>query len=163
MTPSAATRHRQASGDQTIQAREALRSSFKGLMASVRRLRGRETQRPGELSFAHYSLLFGFAHEDAPLSSRQIAEGADLSPATVTQMLETLEACGLVVRVRSAQDRRVVLTELTGAGREAISARRATLEPRFQAALSDFSAAELRTAAAVLDRLAAYHDSCCGT
>ena len=37
--------------------------SFKAAMAAVRRLRGRESQRPGELSYAQYSLLFGLATE----------------------------------------------------------------------------------------------------
>jgi hypothetical protein len=38
---------------------ERLARSFKHAMASVRRLRGRETRRPGELSDAQYGLLFG--------------------------------------------------------------------------------------------------------
>ena len=37
---------------------EQLARSFKAAMAAVRRLRGRETHRPGELSDAQYSLLF---------------------------------------------------------------------------------------------------------
>ena len=40
---------------------DELGRSFRAAMAAVRRLRGRETHRPGELSFAQYSLLFGLA------------------------------------------------------------------------------------------------------
>ena len=52
------------------QAAEQVARSFKGSMAAVRRLRGRESHRPGELSDAQYSLLFGLrdarcAHERA--------------------------------------------------------------------------------------------------
>ncbi|MFZ0970836.1 MAG: hypothetical protein WAN22_01340, partial [Solirubrobacteraceae bacterium] len=39
-------------------AAEDVARSFKRAMASVRRLRGRETHRPGELTDAQYSLLF---------------------------------------------------------------------------------------------------------
>ena len=39
-------------------------------MAAVRRLRGRETHRPGELSFAQYSLLFGLATSGELLDRR---------------------------------------------------------------------------------------------
>ena len=40
---------------------EQLGHSFKTAMAAVRRLRGRETHRPGELSYAQYALLFGLS------------------------------------------------------------------------------------------------------
>jgi DNA-binding MarR family transcriptional regulator len=131
---------------------EHLGQSFKGAMAAVRRLRGRETHRPGELSFAQYSLLFGLVDGGAR-SARELADAADLSAATVTQMLDTLAAAGLVERVRSTGDRRVVLTSLTERGSELIAARRARLQPRWRAALAEFSDEELATAAAVLDRL----------
>ena len=81
--------------------REQLGHSFKATMAAVRRLRGRETQHLGELSHAQYSLLFGLAAEPE-LSAASWRAIADLSPATVTQMLDHLEADGLVTRVRSS-------------------------------------------------------------
>jgi DNA-binding MarR family transcriptional regulator len=125
---------------------------FKATMAAVRRLRGRETHRPGELSYAQYSLLFSLAG-GATKSARELAELADLAPATVTQMLDHLVAAGLVTRVRSDEDKRIVLTSLTERGCEVIEARRGTMEPRWRAALAEFSDRELQTAAAVLDRL----------
>ncbi len=123
----------------------------------MRRLRGRETQRADELSYAQYSLLFGLA-EGPPLSSRELAVAADLAPATVTQMLDNLAAHGLVGRVRSTSDKRVVLTSLTERGRALVEERRAGFEKRWRAALADFSPDELATAAAVLDRLALMFD-----
>jgi DNA-binding MarR family transcriptional regulator len=126
--------------------------AFKAAMAAVRRLRGRETHRPGDLSYAQYSLLFSLAGGGVR-SARELAELADLSAATVTQMLDHLAAAGLVTRVRSDEDKRIVLTSLTERGCEVIEARRASMEPRWRAALTEFSDAELQTAAAVLDRL----------
>ena len=102
------------------EALDQLGRSFKGAMAAVRRLRGRETHRPGELSFAQYSLLFGLG-EAGELSVRELALAADLAPATVTQMLDSLEAAGLVERVRSQRDRRVVLISLTERGAELVA------------------------------------------
>ncbi len=139
------------------QALARLASSFKGAMGAVRRLRGRETHRPGQLSFAQYHLLFGLA-ERGELSSGELAVAADLSPATVTQMLDSLGAMGLVERTRSEHDRRIVTCALTARGHEVIAQRRARFESRWQAALADFGTRDLTTAAAVLDRLPALFD-----
>jgi DNA-binding MarR family transcriptional regulator len=115
-------------------------------------MRGRETHRPGELSFAQYSLLFGLAG-GCELSSRELAYSADLTAATVTQMLDSLEAAGLVARVRSLRDKRVVLTSLTDRGRAVVEERRARVEPQWRNALAEFSDEELLSAAAVLERI----------
>jgi len=126
--------------------------SFKTAMAALRRLRGRETHRPGELSYAQYGLLFSLAAGDA-LSAGELAFAADVSPASATQMLDGLERAGLVERARSGQDKRVVLTSLTARGRQVVEARRALFEPRWRAALADFSDQDLLTASAILDRI----------
>ena len=129
---------------------EQFTQSFKAAMAAVRRLRGRETHRPGELSHAQYGLLFGLAAGGA-LSAGELALAADVSPASATQMLDAMERSGLVVRARSGEDRRVVLSSLTQRGRDVVEARRALIEPRWRAALAEFSDRDLRTAAAILD------------
>jgi DNA-binding MarR family transcriptional regulator len=136
----------------TVTAVEELSRAFKGAIAAVRRLRGRDTHRLDGLSYAQYSLLFGLAENDR-MSSRELGVAAELSPATVTQMLDSLEAAGLVERVRSDHDKRVVLTSLTERGRGLVAERRATFEPKWRAALADFDDEQLLTAAAILDRL----------
>lgn len=141
-------------GAEPIDAFDQLGQSFKRTMAAMRRLRGRETHHPGELSFAQYSLLFGLAG-GCELSSRELAFSADLTPATVTQMLDSLEGAGLVARVRSLRDKRVVLTSLTDRGRAVVEERRARVEPQWRSALGEFSDEELRTAAAVLEQIRA--------
>lgn len=131
--------------------------AFKAAMAAVRRLRGRETHRPGALSNAQYGLLFSLA-TGREMSTRDLADAAALSPATVTQMLEGLEAHGLVKRLRSVEDKRVVLTALSDRGREVVERHRAQVEPRWRASLAEFSPEQLETAAAVLTRLARHFD-----
>jgi DNA-binding MarR family transcriptional regulator len=74
-------------------------------------------------------------------------------------MLDHLEQAGFVTRIRSDRDKRVVLVALTERGGQLIAAHRARLQPRWDAALADFSDDQLLTAAAVLDRLAAVFTS----
>lgn len=141
-----------ARGTDPSGAPEQLGRSFKAAIAAVRKLRGRETHRPGELSFAQYSLLFGLG-EGGELSAGELAVAADVSAATVTQMLDSLAAAELVQRARSERDKRVVLISLTQRGSELVAERRARFELRWRRALAAFSDDELLTAAAVLDRL----------
>lgn len=140
--------------------RRELGAAFKATMAAVRRLRGRETHRAGQLSYAQYMLLFSLAGGATcgagPMSARVLAESAELTPATVTQMLDGLETAGLVQRTRSAEDRRVVLSSLTPRGEQLVTERHAQMEPRWRAALAEFDDDELRTATRVLHRLAEY-------
>lgn len=131
--------------------------AFKRAMVAVRRLRGRETHRPGQISYAQFGLMGGLAG-GCPRSARELADMADLTPATVTQMLESMEGAGLVTRARSAEDRRVVLSSLTDKGVTIIAERRADMEPRWLAALEEFDDDELGTAARVLNRLGDYFD-----
>jgi hypothetical protein len=58
------------------EALEATGRAFKGAVAALRRLRGRETHQPGELSYAQYGLLFGLWDGTAK-SSRELALMAD--------------------------------------------------------------------------------------
>lgn len=133
---------------------EEVGRSFKAAMAAVRRLRGRDTHHPGELSYAQYALLFQLDAQGG-LSARELADACELSAATVTQMLDSLAEAGLVARVRSVEDKRVVLTSLTPSGSDLISERRARIEPRWKEALSQFTERELLTTARMLDSLRA--------
>jgi DNA-binding MarR family transcriptional regulator len=157
MSAEPASRIKAVVGPDRRQAAERVARSFKGSMAAVRRLRGRESHRPGELSDAQYSLLFGLRESDAVRTS-ELALAADLSPASTTEMLDSLAMTGLVTRVRSDQDRRVVLTSLTDRGRELVEERRARFEPRWLATLEDVSDRDLLAAADVLDRLRGLFD-----
>jgi DNA-binding MarR family transcriptional regulator len=134
-----------------------LRDSFRAVMASIRRLKGRDTHRPGEVSFAQFHLLFALVEHDE-LATTQLATAAELSPATATQLLDGLETMGLVQRSRSTSDRRVVTCSLTDRGRTLITEKRARWEGYFRRELASFSAKEIATAAAVLDRMRAMYD-----
>ncbi len=137
------------------EAQQQLARAFKAVNVAMRRMRGRETHRQDGLSYAQYGLLFAL-EEGCALSARSLGEAAELSPASVAQMLDGLESGGFVARTRSGQDKRVVMTQITGEGLAAIAEMRARTEPAWRAALAEFSDDDLHNAAAVLDRLAAY-------
>ena len=139
------------------EAMEAVGRAFKGAIAAQRRLRGRETHRAGELSYAQYGLLFALS-DGAARSSRELSVAADVSPATAAEMLDGLAASGLVERVRSADDKRIVLTSLTDRGKALVDERRAEYEPRWRASLSQFDDEELLNAARVLDAVRGMFD-----
>lgn len=139
------------------EALESVGRAFKGAIAAMRRMRGRETHQPGELSYAQYGLLFGLS-DGAPRSARELALAADVSPATATEMLDALTASGLVERARSVDDKRIVLTTLTDRGKSLVDERRARFEPRWRAALEQFSDEELLTATRVLEALRDFFD-----
>ncbi len=134
-----------------------LGASFKKTMAAVRKLKGRDTHRPGSPSLAACQLLFVLA-DRGELSSGELALAAELSPASATQMLDSLVDFGFVTRDRSSADRRIVTCSLTDTGQQFVTERRALFEGRWRAALAGIDTADLATTAAVLDRIALMFD-----
>jgi len=147
-----------ATADPRTEAYDAVRSALHGLMAAERRLRARDQRLEGEITTNHVRAMFIIAQQ-GELPAGKLAEAADMTPASVTQMLDHLEARGFVARGRSATDRRVVTVSLTDAGREKVAAKRAAWDARWESALAEFDARELRAAAAVLTRARELMDS----
>jgi DNA-binding MarR family transcriptional regulator len=134
-----------------------LREAVQAFAAAQRRLRGRDAK-AGGMSFAQWQLLRRLADVDQCPASRLAIE-ADLTPASVTQALDHLAELGLVERVRSETDRRVVLNRLTPEGRERFAAKQAEMEQRWHEALVDLSTEQLGQAAQVLHRMAGVLDA----
>ena len=68
-----------------------------------------------------------------PAIAGEIAKAANLSQATVTALVDKLEAQGLVARRRGSTDRRRVWVEITEAGRTKLAAAPDLLQERFLA------------------------------
>jgi DNA-binding MarR family transcriptional regulator len=131
----------------------ALGESFRRLFRAVSRMRGRDTHLAvGELSHAQFELLLEL-DERGELSAGELALAARIAPASVTQILDGLASSGYVQRRRSDSDRRVVHASLTVLGRARVAAKRAAWQARWQDALGDVPARELRAATRVLSRL----------
>jgi MarR family transcriptional regulator, organic hydroperoxide resistance regulator len=132
-----------------------LGQAFRRVFRALSRLRGRDTHlEDTELSHAQCELLFEL-QERGELSAGELATAAQLTPATVTQMLEHLADGGHVERARLQTDRRVVVSRLTPRGRLEIEAKREKWQARWEQALADMDAAELQAATRVLTRLRA--------
>jgi len=82
-----------------------------------------------------------------------LAREAGLNPATVTTMIEQLEAQGMVRRRRDTTDRRVVWISATEKGRRVISERQELWDQVFAESFADTTDEELAIASRVLDRL----------
>ena len=139
---------------------EELRSSFGELLGAERRLRGRDQHRKtgGELSHHQIRALFHLAKEPE-VTAGCLAKNAELSPASMTAMLDQLEEWGFVERRRSAEDRRQVLVSLTDQGREKMQAKRAKWNETFLAALNEHSDEELASAVRVMRTLGGFLDT----
>lgn len=130
----------------------ALGRAFKQAFAASRRLRGRESRRHGDFSHAQYQVLFElFQTGDRPAG--ELAAASDLSPASMSEMLDRLADAGLVTRLRSESDRRVVVCRLTDAGRARCEQRHKQIEPIWNEMFSRYSESELMTAAAVFETM----------
>jgi DNA-binding MarR family transcriptional regulator len=145
--------------DRRTEALTAVRDGFGSLMGAERRLRGRDQHRKNEdgLTVAQVRALFALDKDEAATAG-EIAEKAQLSPASVTAMLDELERDGIVTRVRSDTDRRRVLVLLTDDGRAVLKKRRRLWLKRWDAALSDVPDRDLEAAADVLHRIAGLLD-----
>jgi DNA-binding MarR family transcriptional regulator len=136
---------------------EELRAAFVELMGAERRLRGRDPQQPGDLSHGQVRALFVLG-DDEEVTAGCLAKRADLSPASMTAMLDQLERAGIVTRRRSETDRRQVIVALTAAGRERLDERRAAWNKRWLGEMSAHSDADLAAAMRVTRTMAAMLD-----
>ena len=137
---------------------ESLRSAFIELMGAERRLRGRSPHRKGELSATQIRALFQLERE-SEIPAGCLAKTADVSPASMTAMLDHLEQDGMVSRRRSETDRRQVIVSLTDQGRERLARKRAVWDEAWRELTERHSEAELATAATVMHDIAGLLDS----
>jgi DNA-binding MarR family transcriptional regulator len=91
-----------------------------------------ETLKPFDLTFARYEVLAWLAWNAncGSLSLSQIGERLQVTPATVTNAVDRLEADGLVRRLPHPNDARSTLAEITARGRRTVAAATAELNAR---------------------------------
>lgn len=95
-------------------------------------------------------------HHCGPLTLGDLAAREHVTPPSITRAVEKLEAQGLVVRRTDAQDRRLVLVEISAAGRRRIAESRSRHTAWLASRLRELSPADLESlaaAAGVLTRL----------
>jgi DNA-binding MarR family transcriptional regulator len=139
---------------------EALRDSVGRLFGAERRLRGRNPSHgeAGALTVGQVRSLAALARE-REMTAGQLARSADLNPASVTAMLDHLEAAGIVERRRSQTDRRVCNVALTEAGWQILEEQLSAWQSLWEQSLAEIGDRELEIATRVTARVAAMLDS----
>jgi DNA-binding MarR family transcriptional regulator len=108
------------------QADEISAVETRALLKSIRRivrandLQSRALAKSTGLTGPQLVILMAVA-ELGEVTTKALADHADLSPATVVTVLDNLEQRAIVERYRSGIDRRIVYTRLTPRGQELIS------------------------------------------
>jgi DNA-binding MarR family transcriptional regulator len=92
--------------------------------------------------------------QGAPIMVSEIAKNMHLHPATVVGILDRLEARGLVVRIRSKEDRRVVRVQLTALGQNLVRKAPEVAQGLLVSGLEELRNKDLKIIAGVLDQLA---------
>jgi len=108
---------RPADPDPAVQALMLASRAFVGL--TVRALAAVEAEVEAEVTLPQFRALVVLAVRGT-LRSADIAEELQVNPSTGTRMTDRLAAKGLVRRVRSTDDRRVVRLRLTRAGHDIV-------------------------------------------
>jgi DNA-binding MarR family transcriptional regulator len=129
-----------------------LEQAVAAMFAAFRRKRGREQQSGGGLSGTQLRALDGLA-DAGRATARQLADYADVTPATMTGMLDTLQNRGVIRRERSLTDRRAIQIVLTDQGREIVAEARERWQRRWQEAMSDVPSEDLQAAIRVLGKV----------
>ncbi len=125
------------------------RAAINHLLAADRRLRGRDHSRPGELTFAQVRTIAALGRGNE-MTAGQLAKSADLTPATVTAILDQLEAANIVERRRSTEDRRVCNVALTPEGWQLLERKLAAWQQLWSEQLSGYSDKDIQTATGIV-------------
>lgn len=97
--------------------------------------------------------------EAEEVTLRTLSDHVHLSPATVSRIVDRLEADGLVSRVRSGKDRRRVVLALTEAGRHRYETLPTPLQEEFLERLAALPLAERAAIQAALDQVIVLMDA----
>jgi DNA-binding MarR family transcriptional regulator len=110
------------------------------LPLTIRVMSAQMRESPHGLSIGHLPILA--ALDEQPFTQHQLATMMSVSSPTMSNTLTTLEARGWIIRQRSQEDRRLVHTHLTDAGRTVLHASKREMEAQLEQMLTDLSAEE---------------------
>lgn len=113
---------------------------------------------PHDLTHAQWVPLYKLAKGDCTTMA-ELAREVSLDPGAMTRALDRLETKGLLRRVRSKEDRRVIKLELTEEGLEVSKLVPDVLAEVLNAHLAGFSRAEWATLVDLLKRVVANGDA----
>ena len=135
----------------TTRTPDKLQAATVALMGAERRLRARD-QQGRHLTSSQLRALFALDGKDA-VPAGQLARAADLNPATITAMLDSLARDGIIERRPDQGDRRVILVSLTEAGQDLMAERRERWFALWDEHVGDLSPEEVDFAVDVIRRV----------
>ena len=142
---------------ETYTQEESVGSVMKGVIGSITHQVDRRLV-DHDLTHAQWVPLFKLAHGQCSTVA-ELARTLQSDPGAMTRALDRLEAKGLVARVRSSEDRRVVNLELTDAGRDVAAIVPAVMAEVLNLHLAGFTEAEWRGLLGMLRRMRANGDA----
>ncbi|MFK7860859.1 MAG: MarR family winged helix-turn-helix transcriptional regulator [Granulosicoccus sp.] len=120
---------------------------------AVSRLQGqRLLQHAGPLSILEWRVLWDL-HECGSMTIRDLAEIHRTDHSQLSRALPAMRDKGYVTMIRDSDDGRQVMVELADAGKRAYSTSAPVMKRRRDALQQEFTAEELATFAALLDRM----------
>ena len=125
-----------------------------GILYAAHRIRTAADARLRELGLSLPAYKLMRALDDSDQSMREVSDILHVSPRTVTDMIDGLEARGLVARGPHPADRRVTLLRLTADGRRLLVAAAALADESHRTAISGLSSQDQQTLRDLLDRVA---------
>jgi DNA-binding MarR family transcriptional regulator len=137
---------------------EELRRSLARMSGAERRLRSRDHAQTGEVTHAQLRSIAALGREKE-MTVGEIARSADLTPATVTGIIDQLEAANIVQRTRSTQDRRVCNVSLTPVGWSLLEHKLSEWQAIWEHELTDVTEEEIETAVRVIRHVTSIYDS----
>ena len=136
------------------------------MLASIRRILRRVSEHSralsGETGLTVPQLLVCKAIHEAEIDEitlAWVAKEVQLSPSTVSGVLDRLERAGVVLRARSERDRRRVLLTLTPEGATRINAAPPPLQEKFLERFSELKAGEQASLLAALEQVVEMMDA----
>lgn len=112
-------------------------------------IRARFGLTPGQVFLLH------FIQQENQCNVSKLADKMEVNPSAITVMLDRLENHGFVVRLRDANDRRVVITHLTEAGEDTLNKVLKARKQILQHCLEQVHPDELDVFVQTLEKLAA--------
>ena len=134
---------------------EAVALIARAVTQLARRLRAARPE--GSVSLSALSIL-ATLHRLGPMPAVKLAQAERLKPQSLTRLLADLDADGLIRRTRDTEDKRMLIIEITSAGRATLAhdmaARRAWLAEAMGRSLDSAEQGLLARAAELMQRLA---------
>jgi DNA-binding MarR family transcriptional regulator len=140
-----------------ISAKYPVASLLKRLLQLFRE-RADEELRPHGATAAQLPILFALEREPS-ISGAKLARVCSVTPQTTQVLLRGLEANGWVVRSKHPENERILLAQLTSAGKRVVAKSRTVVRDIYDAMLDGLSARDVQELEELLSRCAANLDA----